>query len=222
MSGEGAPRSGWDSPSDLLVLHAVRVAGVANDAALAEHTGLDERVVGELVEDDRARGWVSRVDFAGTGGWTLTQAGRDQDTASLAEELNAAGARGAVEAARQGCEPLNARLVRACTAWQLRPQGGDPLAANDHTNPRWDAEVLDQLSAVEVDLGPLVAGLSAALSRFAGYDARFASALARARAGDQHAVAGLGATSCHGVWMELHEDLLSTLGLDRTAQPGRG
>ena len=65
-------------------------------------------------------------------------------------------------------------------------------------------------------LGPLCAELTAALERFAGYDERYAAALARAEAGQLRWVDGTGVDSCHTVWIQLHEDLLSTLGIDRS------
>lgn len=209
------------SPPDLLVLHGVRVAGMADEVALAHRTGLEERAVRELLEGDEARGWVTHVDFAGTAGWTLTTAGRVQDGRRLAVELEQAGARGAVEGAHRGFEPLNAHLVRACTDWQLRPTSDDRLAVNDHEDPAWDDRILAEIAEIAGDLRPLVDGLTGALLRFAGYHQRFAVALTRASAGDRRWVAGVGLASCHGVWMELHEDLLSTLGIGRDAEPGR-
>jgi len=171
--------------------------------------------VSELLRDDEACGWVTRVEFAGTTGWALTERGRVEDSRRLTEELSDAGARGAVEHAHRAFEPLNPRVVRACTDWQLRPQGGDPLAANDHGHATWDTRVLDELTAVDGELAPLVGELVAPLPRFSGYHERFSAALARARTGQVQWVAGVGVASCHAVWMQLHEDLLSTLGIAR-------
>ncbi|MGH3388267.1 MAG: transcriptional regulator [Actinomadura sp.] len=209
------------STPDLLVLHAVRVTGVADDTAVSRRTGIDQGKVSELLEDDEAYGWVTRVEFAGTSGWTLTERGRDEDSKRLAEELDQAGARTAVEQAHQVFESLNGRLVKACTDWQLRPSQGDRLAANDHSDPGWDARVLDELSTLAGELTQLISSLSGALARFGGYDERFSAALARARAGESQWVAGVGVASCHAGWMELHEDLLSTLGIPRGAELGQ-
>ncbi|SCL70413.1 hypothetical protein GA0070608_4328 [Micromonospora peucetia] len=210
----------WCSPPGLLVLHAVRVTGLADDVAVAHRTGVDQHQVSELLQDNEAYGWVTHVGFAGTSGWTLTERGRAEDARRLAEELDKSGARATVEEAHRGFRPLNARLVRACTDWQLRPDADDRLAVNDHSDPEWDARVLDELSALAGDLRQLVGGLANALARFGGYDERFSAALARAREGQQQWVAGVGVASCHAVWMELHEDLLSTLGIARGAEPG--
>ncbi len=55
----------------------------------------------------------------------------------------------------------------------------------------------------------------AALQRFDGYADRFTAALERVLHGNRAWVDQTGIDSCHTVWIELHEDLLSTLGLER-------
>ncbi|MFJ9624656.1 transcriptional regulator [Streptomyces sp. NPDC101181] len=205
------------SAPDLLVLHAVRVTGVAGDAAVSRRTGIDQATVSELLPDFEAQGWVTHVAFGATDGWTLTERGRDEDGRKLAGELEESGTRTAVERAHRTFEGLNGRLVRACTDWQLRPTGSDRLAANDHSDPAWDARVLDELIMIDDELAVLVRGLADALARFGDYGERFSAALVRARAGEGQWVAGVGIPSCHAVWMELHEDLLSTLGIPRGA-----
>lgn len=203
------------SPADLLVLHVVRVTGFADDDVLAQRSGLDQDTVRELLGDHEAYGWVTRNEFAGTGGWAVTERGKAEDCRRLTDELADTGARDAVEQAHRAFEPLNARVVRACTDWQLRPQGGDRLAANDHGDPAWDARVLDELAAVAGELRGLVGELVDSLPRFGGYHERFSAALVRARSWEVQWVAGVGVPSCHAVWMELHEDLLATLGISR-------
>lgn len=111
--------------------------------------------------------------------------------------------------------PLNARLVSACTGWQLRPAGEDGLAPNDHTDPAWDAGVLTELDTLNAALAPLIARLTAVLTRFSGYDTRFDASLQRAHAGENPWVDRSDVDSCHRVWFQLHEDLVATLGIDR-------
>ncbi|MFG1917445.1 transcriptional regulator [Micromonospora sp. NPDC048898] len=207
------------SAPDLSVLHAVRVAGVADDAAVSDRIGVDIETAAELLLDFEAYGWVTRVEFGGTSGWTLTERGRAQDSRKLGEELDQTGARATVERAHKEFEILNGRLVRACTDWQLRPAEGDRLTSNDHSDPQWDGRVLDELTTIGAALTGLVGALVDALARFDGYADRFDAALARARAGDGRWVTGVGVASCHAVWMELHEDLLSTLGIARGVEP---
>ncbi|WP_436536057.1 transcriptional regulator [Actinoplanes sp. HUAS TT8] len=210
----------YASTPELLVLHGIRVSGMAGAAAISQRAGIAEEKTTELLEDFEAYGWVTHVAFGDTSGWTLTERGRDEDSRQLAAELDRAGARHAVEQGHAVFETLNGRLVRACTDWQLRPSEGNRLATNDHSDAQWDARVLDELTALDAELTGLIAGLGAVLARLGGYDERFSSALVRARAGEQQWVAGIGVSSCHAVWMELHEDLLSTLGIPRDASRG--
>lgn len=208
------------SAPELSVLHAVRVTGLASDAAVSRRTGIDLDTASELLGDFEAYGWVTHVEFAGTSGWTLTERGREQDSRKLGEELDQTGARSTVEQVHKEFEILNGRLVRACTDWQLRPVEGDRLTSNDHSDPQWDGRVLDELTAIGAELTRLTGALVSALDRFDGYADRFDAALGRARAGDGQWVTGVGVASCHAVWMELHEDLLSTLGIARGAESG--
>ena len=109
------------------------------------------------------------------------------------------------------------RFLAAVTRWQLRPMPGDPLAANDHSDPRWDDRVITSLAELGTALGPLCEGLSAALARFGGYAARYTAAASRVQRGEVSWIDGLGIDSCHVVWIQLHEDLLATLGRGRAA-----
>ncbi|TGJ96966.1 transcriptional regulator, partial [Actinotalea fermentans ATCC 43279 = JCM 9966 = DSM 3133] len=116
--------------------------------------------------------------------------------------------------------PLNARVQRACTDWQLRPVPGARLTPNDHTDPSWDGAVLDELAAIGDDLAPLARLLGDVLARCGGYHDRFSAALGQARTGEGRWVDGSDVDSCHRVWFELHEDLVATLGIDRGAERG--
>ncbi|MEZ7125087.1 transcriptional regulator [Nonomuraea sp. AD125B] len=208
-----------DSAPDLLVLHAVRVLGFADTPEVARRYGLDAAQAEELLRDFEARGWAGHSAFAGTGGWSLTEPGRAENERRLAAELADAGGADEVRDVYRAFLPLNALLLQACTDWQLRPTAGDRLAVNDHRDADWDAGVLHELACVSRALTPLADRLGSVLTRFRGYDARFAAALARARTGDNAWVDRNDVDSCHRVWFQLHEDLIATLGLDRHAQP---
>jgi hypothetical protein len=203
--------------SALLALHAVRLKGMADTAAVAKRFALDDDTAAEDLLDAQAFGWVAWAEFAGMGGWSLTKAGRDENERQLAAELEQVD--GGAEVFRVEYEhflPLNARLLQACTDWQIRPTSTDALAANDHRDEAWNGRVVEELTALGDSLRPLSGRLMSVLSRFGGYDARFAGALERVVAGDQEWVNGTGQDSCHTVWFELHEDLLATLGLERS------
>ncbi|BCJ70294.1 transcriptional regulator [Polymorphospora rubra] len=208
-----------DSSPDLLVLHAVRLRGFADTPALAHRFGLDPGPTGKSLRDHEARGLVQRTEFAGTAGWSLTDAGRAENERLLAAELAQTADPDAVRRAYGTFLPLNGLLRNACTDWQLRPTPDDPLASNDHTDPAWDAGVIHELAVLARALTPVADRLGKVLTRFRGYDTRFSAALARARAGDTAWVDRTDVDSCHRVWFELHEDLIATLGIDRGAEP---
>ena len=206
-----------ESAVDLLVLHAVRILGFADTPAIARRFGLELADTDELLGDAEAYGWVQHSEFAELRGWSLTERGRAQDERLLAAELTLVDGSEAVRDVYRDFLPLNARLQRACTDWQLRPTSDDRLAINDHSDADWDTRVLAELAAIEHDLVPLADRLGRLLARFQGYDTRFAVARRRAQDGDGSWVDGSGVDSCHRVWFELHEDLVATLGIDRQA-----
>ncbi len=122
---------------------------------------------------------------------------------------------GSTAAAHRRFLPLNARFQEAVTRWQIRPLPGDAMAANDHTDHRWDDRVLEALASLGRRLGRLEAELTAGLPRFSGYALRYDLAFQRVTRGDHRWLDGVGIDSCHVVWMQLHEDLIATLGLVR-------
>jgi hypothetical protein len=165
--------------------------------------------------DAEARGWVRKSEFAGRRGWSLTDHGRSEDERLLAAELDAAGAREVATAAHGAFLPLNRRLGTVCTRWQIRPRPGDALAANDHTDWGWDESVLRSLAALGEGLQRVLAPLVGALPRFDGHATRYRAALAHVDRGERSWVDAPDRASCHLVWLQVHEDLLATLGVER-------
>lgn len=152
----------------------------------------------------------ARGDF---GGWGLTDAGRALDSERIADELETAGASVAITAAYQQFLTLNPEMLDLCTAWQMRSTHG-VTAPNDHTDPGYDAGILDRIADLDTRAQTVCAQLSEALPRFQRYGLRLAAALARARSGELEYVA-TSTSSYHTVWFQLHEDLLVTLGIPR-------
>jgi hypothetical protein len=185
------------SPSELLVLHAVRLKGFADTAAVAARFGLDPEQTAEDLLDAEAYGHTAKSSFADLTGWSLTESGRRRDEALLRDELDGTGARAEVTAVHERFRPLNAQAAELFTAWQLRPPG-DPA-----TGP-----VLGRLADLADALQGLEQRLTAQLARFGGYHRRFAAALGRVEA-DPAWITGMEVDSCHRIWFELHEDLIA-------------
>lgn len=207
----------FSSSAELLVLHAVRIKGMATASEISRRFLLDPDDVEELLLDHEASGLVARVAFADVRGWSLTDRGRTEGERLLADELDDAAAREDVAQSHAAFVPLNARFLQAITRWQIRPTPWDAMASNDHSDWRWDQQVLATLTGLSGRLRPIEEQLAAGLTRFSGYADRFAAALSRVDQGQRRWVDEPRIDSCHTVWFELHEDLLATLGLDRAA-----
>ncbi|MEV4901183.1 transcriptional regulator [Citricoccus sp. NPDC055426] len=206
----GLPGDTGPSSPELIVLHAVRLAGFADTAAVTERSVLDASTIERHLIELARGGLVDRMSFGGTGGWILTDAGTGRVTALLAEERASAGAHAVLKSTAAGFEDLNGRLVRTLTQWQL----GTPT---DRAELREDT--LAELTDLADSLESLLADLIIRLPRFARYPRQFTAAARKARAGQEEWVAGVGLLSCHTVWAELHQDLLSSLGR-RRGHPG--
>lgn len=198
----------------LPVLHAVRLAGFADTVAVGDRVDLPATIVDDTLHVLRGQHLIERMAFADSGGWILTEAGKSRDGELLKEELEASGARPLLHTTAEDFEcGVNPRLVRTVTEWQLQ----SPTDPTDQS-----PEVLRELTDLAEDLSGLMSELGTQLPRFSRYPRQFTAALEKARAGDHRWVAGVGRLSCHIVWAELHEDLLSSLGRDRSAQPHQG
>ncbi|MEK8145662.1 transcriptional regulator [Streptomyces sp. M10(2022)] len=206
------PDSPHPTGADLLVLHALRCIGFSDLARVAEATGLRESDVESELIDLAVAGLVTHTagDF---GGWGLSEAGRAADAARITHELETAGARAAVADAYDRFLVLNPELLDLCTAWQMRSAGG-VLTANDHTDPAYDALVLDRFTDFDQRARAVCADLSAAMLRFRRYRVRLTEALTRAASGELDYLTD-NTVSYHTVWFQLHEDLLATLNIQR-------
>ena len=200
---------------DDLVLHGLRVLGLASAQRIATRYGLDTGEVEEHLLHLGANGWMAHSRFADSSGWHLTDVGRREDERRLSRELDLAGARETAKATHQRFLPLNDRFGKACTDWQIRPTSRDPLASNDHTDWGWDERVFRALDALGRQLTTIIEPSAGALQRFDGYAPRFSAALAKVNTAQPRWIDAPDVDSCHTVWIQLHEDLLATLGIPR-------
>ena len=201
MAHESEPR--------FLVLHAVRLKGFTGADAVVAMTGLDAAEVARHLEALGADGLATYREGR-LSGWSLTPEGKAAHAEQVAAEVDAAGARPAVDDAYRRFLGLNGDLLAVCTAWQMR---GDRL--NDHSDAAYDKGVVDDLLAIHDRARPITVDLREALARYGRYGERLRSALERVLAGEHEWFTKPVIDSYHTVWFELHEDLLATLGLDR-------
>ena len=207
---------GHPSAPRLLVLHALRLKGFADTDVVARATGVPEPEVASHAQELAAAELVQRRDGK-LAGWSLTKEGRAEHAALVAAELEESGQRDVVDAAYRGFLAANGDMLGTCTAWQLRDEGGNQVL-NDHTDPDWDAAVLDRLRDCDRRVQPVLDHLDSSLERFEGYRGRFEAALAKVLAGELEWFTKPVIDSYHTVWFELHEDLLCTLGIERASE----
>ncbi|MDE0805783.1 MAG: hypothetical protein OSA99_20965 [Acidimicrobiales bacterium] len=207
---------GHPSSPRLLVLHALRLKGIAETEVVVAQTGLDEAMVtaelAALAEADLIRERRGRIS-----GHALTPEGKELGGRLLSEELDACGCRERVEAAYRDFLGFNNQLLGVCTAWQLRDIDGESHI-NDHSDPDYDRTVHRRLEELHGRVMPVLDVLAEVLDRFDGHRVRLQTALDRVLAGEHDWFTKPMFPSYHSVWFELHEDLLATLGTERSAE----
>jgi hypothetical protein len=206
------------TPSDTrtLVMHGLRLKGFGEADAVAETVGLEGSAAKPLLDELVTAGLATYRDGR-LSGFALTKVGREEHAAALALELDSSGARDAVEDAYRRFLLLNQALLAVCTAWQLRDPDGQAIP-NDHADAAYDAGVVERLAAIHAQVEPICADLALELDRFAGYGPRLGHALQQIQAGDGDWFTKPMIPSYHTVWFEMHEDLLSTLGIERGSE----
>lgn len=205
---------------DLLrVLHAVRLAGINGADAVVERSEVGASRVASVLTEAQASGWVEQrvvVRDRRPSGWMLTAQGRRHGEALLAAEVALAGAAEALVAAYERFRTVNQQFLDVCTDWQLFPDEDGRRAVNDHSDPDYDRAVVERLVRLDEVIQPVLADLASALARFEGYGERFAAARRLVEAGERDWFTRPLIDSYHTIWFELHEDLLATLGLERS------
>jgi hypothetical protein len=206
----------YPSDPDFLVLHALRLKGFAEDDAVATMTGLDVDDVGKHLKQHAADEHVLRRDGR-ISGWSLTPAGRTRHGEDVAAELEASGARDVVKGAYVRFLELNQDMLAVCTSWQLRDVDGSQ-AINDHSDAGYDAAVVQRLVGIHDQVRPVTVDLRETLERFGGYGERLRTALEKVCGGAHEWFTKPVIDSYHTIWFELHEDLLCTLGIERSSE----
>jgi len=198
-----------DEEARFLVLHALRIKGFTNADTVAELSTIDPdrtaTILRELAEGGFAKFFEAR-DL-----WQLTPEGKERHAAEIGDAAAAHGS--GLRAHYESFLELNTRLKELCTTWQTR--NGEP---NDHTDATYDADRLRELDDFNAECATVLNGFADAVPRFAAYRHRLTGAAARAVNGETKMFTGVMCGSFHDIWMELHEDLIQLLAIDRDAE----
>lgn len=201
------------SDGRFLTLHALRVKGMTSPHTAAAIVSLPADEVEDRLADLEGEGLARHRTGGRVEGWSLTKDGRAAHAALLPEHVDDA-ERAALGTAYEAFVPVNGDFKRVCHAWQTAPDGESP---NDHTDSAHDDAVIERLAEVDGSVGPLLDDVAGRVGRMAGYRARLSGALDRVRGGDTAAFTAPMRDSYHDIWMELHEDLIVSLGRTRDA-----
>ena len=191
--------------------HALRIKGFAKADTIAEVADLPQAVVDQHLEDLQAREWAQYREAREL--WQLTAVGREEHRIALTEDVMGTNVAGELHPTYQDFLVLNERFKALCGDWQLRD--GQP---NDHSDAGYDAAVVARLVSLDEEAGPVVAAMGGVLPRLAPYGRRLTATRHRVVAGETKMFTGVMCGSYHDVWMELHEDLILTQGIDRAAE----
>lgn len=191
--------------------HAVRIKGFAKADTIAEVADLPVAVVDKHLQALLAREWAVYREVREL--WQLTPLGREEHRIALAEDVAGVDLGSSLGGPYEAFLVLDERFKALCGDWQLR--AGEP---NDHSDEVYDGDVIGRLVAIDTAVRPVVASMGDVLGRFAPYGPRLERACRRVAGGETNMFTGVMCGSYHDVWMELHEDLILTQGLDRAAE----
>jgi hypothetical protein len=110
--------------------------------------------------------------------------------------------------------PLNRELLQVCNDWQVRAGN----VANDHLDVEYDWAVIDRLRALHERASPVTRSMATTITRFSHHRERLRAAVRQVEAGATEWFTSPRIDSYHTVWMQLHEDLLLALGIDRSSE----
>lgn len=182
------------------------------------------RLVGILPADvnamlvDADRDGLVRIVGHGRRRVGLSATGRARVERLLSEEIDLLGVRDELSDAYRGFEPVNRQVLAVCTSWQVVTIGST-VVPNDHTDADHDAEVLRRFEDLHLRAAGVARRLGELSPRLSGYDGRLTMAHERISMGDTRWLTRPTVDSYHSIWFELHENLLATLGRERSDEP---
>jgi pyruvate,orthophosphate dikinase len=212
---DAAPPETAGAVSPDACLRAIGIKGFAQPQGVADVVLATPEDVQPVLDALVADGLVA----PSAGALRLTDSGSSRAAALLAEEQATWGL-GNAEAALDAFLALDLRMKDIVTAWQMRDVTAGIV--NDHTDADYDRAVLDRLGELHTAAVAWLTPLETGCPRLAGYRIRLGRAAEAAQSGDAPYVASPRVDSYHGIWFELHEDLIQLAGRTREAEVAAG
>ncbi len=186
---------------EFAVLHGLRIKGMAQPIDVATAVGVDAALAETVLDDAVAHERARKRSGGRVQGYMLTPAGRARHTVLRSEH----GPKDVDDLSRAYDDFLepNRRFKALTTKWQTEANGDQSV-------------VLPELVELDEDVSKVLAAATLSVPRMSSYEPRFKTALRSFASGETSALARPMSDSYHDVWMELHEDLLLTLGRDRS------
>jgi predicted transcriptional regulator len=200
-----------DVTRDALLI-ALRVKGAADSTQLRTATHSNEDECERALTSLMAEGLIAKNKSQQK--YILTDAGKQAVSSQAERERHAIG-QVQLEQLYDRFMILDADFKRLAGGWQVCSPGPPPVF-NDHSDPRYDERIIKNLVRLHHRLRSLVEALGEQCPRYNAYRVRFADSLNRLSDGSADYFTNPRVDSYHNIWFELHEDLLCTLGRQRS------
>lgn len=210
MQERSAAVAPFGSDPGFLTHHALRIKGFARTEMLADMIALEASLVRTTLGGLAERGMAVFREAREL--WQLTPEGRQAHLSALAEDV-AKFDLAALKPHYHSFLGINDSFKTLCGDWQLR--NGQP---NDHSDDAYDRAVIDRLHRLREAAEPVVTSMASIVPRLRPYVQRLEGAATQVASGAHNMFTGVMCGSFHDIWMELHEDLILTQGIDRSAE----
>ncbi len=208
--GVSSNEAAWGSTPRFLTHHALRIKGFSKCEPLAEIVALAVDRVEENLHDLARTGHAVFRETRSL--WQLTPEGREAHRHALADDVKKYSVKSLDSHYRAFLE-VNDRFKSLCGQWQLRDD-----VPNDHSDAAYDGLVIGRLVDLNGYAQPIVSAMAGIVPRLSPYAGRLDGACRRVIEGSQQYFTGVMCGSFHDIWMELHEDLILTQGIDRAVE----
>ena len=208
--GDMARSNSYQADPKFLTFHALRIKGFAKTETLAEMVALKVSEVDSHLQELATEELVMFREARSL--WQLTPAGRTAHRPALDRDIAGLDLEPLKVHYHQFLE-INDSFKHLCGDWQLLDG-----APNDHSDAAYDQSVIKRLTALHASAAPVLQAMTLILPRLSNYAPRLESTCALVEGGANNMFTGVMCGSFHDVWMELHEDLILTQGIDRAKE----